>query len=415
MVDNSFLNAVDSNELADEKISEEKGNQGFALGNYFFRSPVIYQRDLKRVIFKSWFYAGHVSEIPEKGDYFTFDVGEDSIIVARNKKGEIAVSANTCRHRGSRVCNERRGNTKSFICPYHAWVYDLSGNLIGARSMGEDFNKDNYGLKKIKLHVFEGMIFVNCDPHAHDLKEYTSILKPFIKPYRIEEAKVAATRTYTIQANWKLTLENYLECYHCGPSHKEYAKSHTLKDEKSRVVHLNEAMKKRAIEIGFKPEFTKTITNQYMDSNAFGCDISHMRYALYENFKTGSLDGMPVAPLMGDFQDYDGGAGDFQIGPLTFMLNYPDHCVLYRFLPKGLQESEVEIVWFVNGDAEEGKDYSVDRLIELWDFTTQEDKYIIMRNSEGVNSHFYEPGPYSPVFENLCMNFKEWYLMAVEE
>ena len=105
-------------------------------------------------------------------------------------------------------------------------------------------------------------------------------------------AKVAATKTYTIQANWKLTLENYLECYHCGPSHKEYAKSHTLRDETHKIKHLNDAMKKRAIEVvGFEPQFVDDVTNQYMDSSAFGCDISHMRYALYENYKTGSLDG----------------------------------------------------------------------------------------------------------------------------
>ncbi len=410
------MNFNDSQEFADENISIAKGKDGFALENYFYRSDVIYQRELSEIIFKSWFYACHISEIPQNGDYKTVEVGEDSLIIARDKTGNISASANTCRHRGARVCTQKKGNAKSFICPYHAWVYEVNGKLIGARSMGEDFNKDDYRLKKINTHIFEGMVFINCDPEAADFKLATDKLIPAISPYHLGNAKVAATRSYPIDANWKLVIENYLECYHCGPSHKEYAKSHTLRDEASKVAHLNEAMKKKALEeMGFQPQFVAEVTNQYLNSPVFGCDISHLRYALYEKYKTGSLDGQPLAPLMGDFKGYDGGAGDFQFGPLTFMLNYPDHCVLYRFLPRGLKESEMELVWFVNGDAVEGKDYDTDRLIELWDFTTKEDKFIITQNNQGVNSSFYEPGPYSPVFESLCNNFIRWYLEVIGE
>ena len=173
-------------------------------------------------------------------------------------------------------------------------------------------------------------------------------------------------------------------------------------------------MKKRAVdELGMDPDFVSNIVGQYNESDAFGCDISHMRYALYENYKTRSLDGEPIAPLMGTFTGYDGGADDYQLGPLTFMLNYPDYCVLYKFSPRSIAETEMELIWFVRGDAEEGNDYQKDRLIGLWDVTTQEDKRIITQNSQGVNSYFYEPGPYSPVFENLCVNFVRWYLQAI--
>ena len=113
---------------------------------------------------------------------------------------------------------------------------------------------------------------------------------------------------------------------------------------------------------------------------------------------------------MGKFTGYDGGAGDFQLGPLAFMLNYPDHCVLYRFTPRSITDSDMELVWFVRGDAEEGKDYDKDELIWLWHHTTQEDEYIIMRNSAGVNSRFFEPGPYNPGFEYSSLDFVNWYL-----
>jgi Rieske 2Fe-2S family protein len=112
---------------------------------------------------------------------------------------------------------------------------------------------------------------------------------------------------------------------------------------------------------------------------------------------------------MGKIKDYDGGAGDYQMGPLSFMLNYPDHCVLYRFLPRSLTATDAEVVWFVRGDAVEGADYNVNEVTWLWHHTTLEDEYIIMRNSMGVNSRFFAPGPYHPEFEATLKHFVAWY------
>ena len=117
---------------------------------------------------------------------------------------------------------------------------------------------------------------------------------------------------------------------------------------------------------------------------------------------------------MGEFKGYDGGAGDFQLGPLAFMLNYPDHCVLYRFTPRGIGSTDMELVWFVRGDAQEGRDYDRDAVVWLWDRTSREDQYIITRNSEGVHSRFFEPGPYHPEHESMCIEFVDWYLSALE-
>ncbi len=117
---------------------------------------------------------------------------------------------------------------------------------------------------------------------------------------------------------------------------------------------------------------------------------------------------------MGNMRGYDGGVGDFQMGPLTSMLNYPDHCVLYRFIPRGLTETDMQVVWYVNGDAREGEDYDKDKLTWLWHNTTLEDEYIISRNSAGVNSQFFEPGPYHPEFEDTLNNFIKWYLHTLE-
>ena len=388
---------------------------GFAIDPYFYRSHVTYEAELEHIIFKSWLYAGHISQIAKNGDYFLFDIGEDSIIISRDNRGQIGAIHNICRHRGARVCEEPSGNRKAFVCPYHGWAYGNDGHLKSAREMDqlEGFKCEDYALKKVRFVVFQGMIFINCDADAPDFVAPLENISRQLGAYDLENAKVAERKTYRINANWKLVLENYLECYHCSSSHRQYAKLHTLEAPSEKVKPINRAMWARAEEITGVPGIAEEYYGYYNDAAAFGACSYTSRYALYEGFKTGSRDGQPVAPLMGNMQGYDGGAGDFQMGPLTFMLNNPDHCVLYRFIPRNLTETDMEVVWYVNGDAVEGVDYEAEKVAWLWHHTSLEDEYIILRNSEGVNSRFFEPGPYHPEYEATLMEFISWYLKAL--
>ena len=135
---------------------------------------------------------------------------------------------------------------------------------------------------------------------------------------------------------------------------------------------------------------------------------------MWRGHVTGSEDGKPVAPLLGTIRDYDGGATDLQIGPVTFGLMYCDHVVLYRFTPLTPDTADCDITWLVRGDAEEGVDYDKDKLTWLWDVTTHADKNIIERNQQGVNSRFYEPGPLSTM-EDYTWKFLSWYLDAIRK
>ena len=398
-----------------EMVTEQLKKPGFAIDPYFYRSHVTYQWELEQVIYKSWIYAGHVSQIPNKGDYFLFEIGEDSIIVSRDGNGIVCALHNICRHRGARVCEEKIGNSKSFVCPYHGWVYDTDGALKLAREMEslEGFSRKDYGLKKVRLEVFEGMIFINCDSEAADFRAPLEKMKVQLGAYDLESAKIAERKVYEIDANWKLCLENYLECYHCATSHRSYAKLHTLKELGHKVKSINAAMLARAERVTGVAGIGDDFYDYYDQASGFGACSYHSRYALYDGYKTGSEDGNHVAPLMGKMRGYDGGAGDFQMGPLTFMLNYPDHCVLYRFIARGITKTDMELVWFVNGDAIEGEDYEKEKITWLWHQTSLEDEKIITQNSEGVNSHFFTPGPYHPEHEETCMKFIKWYLKAL--
>ncbi|MBT6510745.1 MAG: Rieske (2Fe-2S) protein, partial [Rhodospirillaceae bacterium] len=119
---------------------------GYTLEQPFYRDPGIFKRDLDMVVAKSWLYVAHASEIPEKGDYLLYNIGEESIILVRGRDREVRAFFNVCRHRGSHICLKSQGKVRTLTCPYHAWVYDLEGSLIGARGMPEDFDKSEFPL-----------------------------------------------------------------------------------------------------------------------------------------------------------------------------------------------------------------------------------------------------------------------------
>jgi len=218
-----------------------------------------------------------------------------------------------------------------------------------------------------------------------------------------------ASGNLPIAANWKLAVENYLECYHCAPAHPEYSKLHSNEqpDRKIRALMVEAGQKTRALGIEIP------INDQWALDAAPGQEgMLTLRYALYPGIVTGSRDGKGVSPLMGRFAAYDGVATFFHIGPASYFLAYPDHGMTYRFTPKALHASEMEVTWLVRGDAEEGRDYDLDDLTWLWKVTSEADQRIIEKNQEGVNSRYYEPGPYAPM-ESDVRRFVEWYMSEI--
>ena len=194
--------------------------QGMSLTQAFYCDEAVYRRDLERIFFHEWLLAGHVSEVPTEGDFFTFDFAGESVIVARDQHGEVSALANVCRHRGSRVCLEARGNARRFICPYHAWTYNLDGSLLHARLMGEDFDPTSWGLKKLAVETFHGLIFISFADKPDSFTQAREMLEPHVSAFALADTKIAHREAYPVKANWKLLVENYNECYHCsaGPS-----------------------------------------------------------------------------------------------------------------------------------------------------------------------------------------------------
>ena len=200
---------------------------GYSFDQEFYTSDAVFDADMAKVVSRKWLLAGHISRIPEKGDYFLFRVGREQIIVIRENENNVRAFFNVCRHRGSTICQADSGNAPRLVCPYHAWTFGLDGRLIAARLMPEDFDKAENGLIASHIRVFHGLIFINLSEDEPDDFDATFGDMDAILVYQgIAGARIAHAGSYPTCANWKLVVENFFECYHCAPAHPEFCSMH---------------------------------------------------------------------------------------------------------------------------------------------------------------------------------------------
>lgn len=387
---------------------------GYALPRSFYKDPAIFPLDMRHFVMAHWHCVGHVSMVPEPNDFFTADIAGESVILVRGKDRQLRALLNVCRHRGSRVCTESHGKARGgvFVCPYHAWTYDSAGSLQTARMAPPDFSKEDHGLKQLPLRVAEGLVFVTFAAEPLGFEHVEEAFGASLAHYGWADAKVAARRLYMIEANWKLVDENYQECYHCGPAHREYSKRHIFARPQEARVEPDEAMCTRSRALGIA---TSDVDHYALSARPGQEAADCSRSALLDGCVTGSQDGQPVAPLMGAFKGkgYDGGYMFADVGATTNCVAYPDHGVVYRTAPISVDKTAFEVFWLVDKDAQEGRDYDLAKLMWMWDSTSLEDKKIIELNQAGVNSAFFQPGPYTPM-EDDAARYVEWYLETMK-
>jgi phenylpropionate dioxygenase-like ring-hydroxylating dioxygenase large terminal subunit len=201
--------------------------RSFTLPARYYTDPEIYQAERKAIFFKSWWCAGHKSQLPEAGSYLTTRIIDQSVVVTRDQDGTLRAFYNVCQHRGHElVSGSGTAKTRVLTCPYHAWAFNLDGSLRIARltKAMPDFQKCDFALKGVRLEEFCGFIFVNLDPAAISLKEETGALEAEIRHYvpRIDDMVFTLRQDYEIKANWKVVVDNFLECYHCHPAHRDF-------------------------------------------------------------------------------------------------------------------------------------------------------------------------------------------------
>ena len=177
----------------------------------------------RRSIFDhEWLCIGLASSIPESGDWFTKTVNDEPLIAARGKDGKIRVFSAVCQHRAMQIC-EGSGNYSKLKCPYHHWIYDLDGRLLGAPAMEKtkDFNKSEWGLPNVKTEIWKGFIFINLDPEAQPLSPTLNRYEPYLDNYKLDQAVCPGTFTLeSLPWNWKIMFENFNDGYHANRLHQ---------------------------------------------------------------------------------------------------------------------------------------------------------------------------------------------------
>ena len=418
-----------------------------------------YLRDEAYLKQNYWWVVDHESRIPEAGDYFLFQFGRgDSIIVARDDQGNINAFHNVCRHRGSRLCLHdenlpseagaggkrpdavfsvrqlgQEGNTSVFRCPYHAWTYDLTGKLVsvpGAANFAPaGFKLDDHGLHPAHVRVAGGFIYASLA--AGEPPEFQ------VPPGGLEpKLKVAARRTHHVKGNWKLVLENFTECYHCGPAHSNsYVRGDWIGDEtltQTQVEALggnwDDYLAAALSGYTWKPDHTQVrgIRGGMGTMAGTGGTPWHQQpyqssigvHYLRPGQEAMTTDGKPActklltgytdrhAPNPGRWASSVGGLFSFMNGVIAS----PDYALIYCFIPRGVDRTDAHVAWLVHPDAEEGKDYDVEHLIALWNNTVREDRWVVENNHVGLaNSRYSGMQPYMPSEIGL-INITDFYM-----
>ncbi|MBT4405913.1 MAG: aromatic ring-hydroxylating dioxygenase subunit alpha [Acidiferrobacteraceae bacterium] len=195
--------------------------QASNLPSWCYTSQVFYQREVDKIFNHGWHFVGREDELPNPGDFLTYDgIGGPAMII-RNETGQINAFFNTCRHRGMRLL-EGSGSIKHIVCPYHSWVYSCEGTLVRTPGMKgvHNFEKESYGLLPLKLDNWGGFLFIRYSDDGPELKDWLGDMPDFFRNYSPQLLRCVRRKSFDVQCNWKLLIENALETYHTGTVHQ---------------------------------------------------------------------------------------------------------------------------------------------------------------------------------------------------
>ena len=185
-----------------------------------YTSNAFLERELNDVFAQDWFCVGRASALSNPGDYVTQEIAGQPVIVTRDAGGLLRAMSNVCLHRMSTLL-EGRGTTKTIVCPYHAWTYELSGQLRGAPAMGlnSDFDRADYCLPQYRCEEWLGWVFVSLNPEAEPVAQHLAEVETLVGDYRMETYTETFFETHVWDTNWKILAENFMESYHLPVCH----------------------------------------------------------------------------------------------------------------------------------------------------------------------------------------------------
>jgi glycine betaine catabolism A len=353
------------------------------LAGTFYTDEAIFALEQHRIFESMWFCVVRADDLDKPGAFRTVQVGGENLLVSRSRTGQVRAFYNVCRHRGARLSTDESGEVKrAFRCGYHAWTYDLDGRLIAAPNLAKmpDIDRVGFGLRQVAVREWLGYVWVclaDEPPSFEDtvLREVVDRLGTLglLDRYDVAGLKVGRRIVYDVKANWKLIIENFMECYHCATIHPE----------------LTDVL----------PEFAHGYAAQFFVGHGalFAPDIG--------GFTIDGSEGLGRIPTIDDEQDRRYYA--ITVKPQVFVNLVPDHVIVHRMFPLARDRTKIECDWlFLPGVVESGRD--IDRSVELFHRVNQQDFAACEQTQPSMSSRLYRDGGVLVPSEHHIGAFHDW-------
>ena len=355
-------------------------SDAWTLPRRYYASEAVFSAEAERIFYAGWVCIGRTEQIARPGDYFLAQIIGESIIVVRDRDGQARAFFNVCRHRGTRMCTEDAGRFAGSIqCPYHAWTYGLDGQLLAARHMQytPGFEKRDYPLHAVALAEWEGFLFLNMSPEPEPFERAFAPLIDKFPAWHIPDLRRAGRIEYDVQANWKLIVQNYSECYHCPLIHPALDRLSTSTSGRNDLCE-------------------GPFLGGYMTLNTA--------------FRSMTTDGHTIRPPLGEV------AGEelsrvyyYSIFPNMLLSLHPDYVMAHTLWPQRVGRTRIVCEWYFDPATMAERGFDPSDAVEFWDMTNRQDWHVCELSQLGVSSIGYTPGPYASA-EGLLHAFDQYYL-----
>ena len=371
------VNPTDARQVLRSWRQRSLKQEATALPAEVYYSPEIYRLEQEKVFGKYWYYVGHVSQLEGSSSYFTVEIAEQPLVILRNKEGELRAFYNICTHRAGPVAIGS-GQCNRLTCLYHAWSFDLEGNLRGIPDMetAEGFDIADHALTSVQVDIWESFIFVNLDLNCEPLQVQMGELPEMFQRYRLRNWKRVHSVDYWTDTNWKLYVENNTESYHEPSVHPILAKYYQSVEAEAR----------------------------------------HHYYLQYTPFV--GNDDLPIS-LEPDL--YIHGLDDREmagVSTVSFFPNFawiisPTCAIIYLIDPQGPKRTRIRWDWLVPDTEAATSAANLEPLIELFDNIQREDLELLPAVQMRIQSMGYKQGRLSPTREVGTHLFQELIMNAI--
>jgi Rieske 2Fe-2S family protein len=350
----------------------------------WYISGEVFAREQERIFANHWLCVGRDEHIKAPGDFFVTEVAGESLILTRDETGAIQGFFNVCRHRGTRICSSRLGSFRGSIqCPYHAWTYNLNGELRVARNMEKEagFDRADYPLHRVAVAIYEGFIFVNLSLDPQPFEEAFAPLIGRFDRWGIAGLGSGHRIAYDLNCNWKLVFLNYSECYHCPLVHPQLEKLSASDSGRNDLV-----------------------------DGPFLGGYSELRTPDGSLTTTGRRARPPVGHVDGEdlHRVYY-----YTIFPSMLLSLHADYVMAHYVTPLAYDKTTVVCEWLFDPAEIARPDFDPMDAAAFWDLTNRQDWQVSELTQLGMSSRAYSRGPYAGQ-EGLLHAFDRYYVSTME-